>query len=87
MKVYIVSEYVDGWGITTKAFTTMEKAQAYVRQYIGTELVVLLSGKMEGIHSFIDELEINTDTKDSELITSVWFGENDYIEVDEIEVE
>lgn len=88
MTIYVVNEYVRDWGITSKAFSTMEKAQGYIRQYIGTEIIVR-AGNKEEIMDFLNEIEIDMYNDKPELISIVWLDAegNDYIEVTEVEVD
>jgi len=88
MTIYVVNEYVRDWGITSKAFSTMEKAQGYIRQYIGTEIFCRKDNK-EKIIDFLNEIEIDTYNDKPELISIVWLDAegNDYIEVTEVEVD
>ena len=87
MKVYIINEYVRDWGITSKVFSTMEKAQGYMKQYIGTEILARKS--KEEIMDFLNEMEVDWYSDKPDLISIIWLDTegNDYIEVVEVEVD
>lgn len=87
MTVYIINEYVRDWGITSKVFSTMEKAQGYMKQYIGTEILARKS--KEEIMDFLNEMEVDWYNDKPDLISIIWLDAegNDYLEVVEVEVD
>lgn len=88
MTIYVVNEYIRDWGITSKAFSTMEKAQGYMRQYLGAEILAR-EGNKEEIMDFLNEIEIDKYNDKPDLISIIWLDAegNDYIEVTEVEVD
>lgn len=87
MIVYIINEYVRDWGITSKVFSTMEKAQGYMKQYIGTEILARKS--KEEIMDFLNEMEVDWYNDKPDLISVIWLDKegHDYLEVVEVEVD
>lgn len=87
MKVYIINEYIRDWGITSKVFSTMEKAQGYMKQYIGTEILARKS--KEEIMDFLNEMEVDWYNDKPDYISIIWLDKegHDYLEVVEVEVD
>ena len=88
MKVYVVIQNLEDWGADPKVFSTMEKAQAYIRELIADEVICHIN-EGEG-HKTISELfysiEYIEGTGDINYVQYDKAGK-DYISLDEREVE
>ena len=43
MKIYVVTEVLEDWGVNPRIFSTEEKAQAFIRDSIAEEFLVRIS--------------------------------------------
>jgi hypothetical protein len=88
MKVYVVIQNLEDWGADPKVFSTMEKAQAYIKGLIADEVICRMN-EGEG-HKTIGELFYSVEyiegTGDINYVQYDKAGK-DYISLDEREVE
>lgn len=88
MKVYVVIQNLEDWGADPKVFSTMEKAQAYIKELIADEVICNID---EGeVHKTIGKIFYSIEfIEGTENINYVQYdkaGKN-YISLDEREVD
>ena len=87
MKVYVVIQNLEDWGADPKVFSTMEKAQAYIRELIADEVICRMDN--DGKETKVGELFYSIEyIEGTPFINYVQYDKNgkDYISLDEREV-
>lgn len=88
MKVYVVIQNLEDWDADPKVFSTMEKAQAYIKELIADEVICRIedNNKEKKISDLFYSIDFIEGTRNINYVQYDKTGKN-YISLDEREVE
>lgn len=87
MKVWVVDEVLNDWGVTPYLFPTKEKANIFAREYLGNEILARLDDPDE-LQRFVSMIDVTYEDDNKIAIDTIFFedGEN-YIQITEQDLE
>lgn len=87
MKVWVVDEVLKDWGVVPYLFPTKEKANTFVREYLGNEILARL-GDTDELQKFVSMIDVTYEDDNKIAIDTIFFedGEN-YIQITEQDLE
>ena len=87
MKVWVVDEVLNDWGVTPYLFSTKEKANTFVKEYLGVEILARL-GDTDELQRFVSMIDVTYEDDNKIAIDTIFFedGKN-YIQITEQDLE